>query len=108
LYLRIVRRMKSGEKEKVYADQLVLKSDLEIFKKELLAEFRVIVRDLSRPRQKKWLKSVEVKKKLNISHGKLQTMRNTGAITFTKIGGSLYYDEEDIERMFEKYKIKDR
>jgi hypothetical protein len=38
---------------------------------------------------------------LGISPGTLQTLRLNGTIPFTKIGGVLFYDEEDINRLFE-------
>lgn len=98
--------MKKEENEKVYANQLVLKTDLEELRRSLIAEFRSIVKELSVQKQKQWIKSAEVKKLLNVSHGKLQTMRNSGVISFTKIGGTLYYDADDINKMFEKYKMK--
>lgn len=96
---------RTGEPGKIFADQLILKSDLEQFRRELLGDFREIIKDAIGQRPKKWMKSVEVKKLLKISHGKLQTMRNTGTITYMKIGGSLYYDEDDIQKMFEKNKV---
>ncbi|RRN77387.1 DNA-binding protein, partial [Pseudoxanthomonas sp. SGD-10] len=39
------------------------------------------------------------KKILGISHGFLQTLRDSGTLPFTKIGGSIYYDFEDITKM---------
>lgn len=50
---------------------------------------------------KKWLKSIEVRKLLNISPGTLQNLRINGTLRFTKIGGMLYYKLEDIHKLLE-------
>ncbi|WP_317124667.1 helix-turn-helix domain-containing protein [Albibacterium indicum] len=39
-----------------------------------------------------------------MSHGFLQTLRDTGTLPYTKIGGSIYYDYEDIHAMMEAKK----
>jgi helix-turn-helix protein len=48
---------------------------------------------------KKWLKSYEVKKILNISTGTLQNLRSNGTLPYTKIGGLIYYDAELINKV---------
>lgn len=72
--------------------EFVTKEDLEQFKRELFAELR---RPMHRPQrqaeQKEWLKSYEVRKLLGISPGKLQSLRRTGALRFSKVGGLMYY-----------------
>lgn len=83
---------------------LLMKKYLEEFRKQLLNEIRQIVKENASPSVKKWLKSAEVKKMLDISHGKLQTMRKSGIITFSKIGGAIYYDPHDIDKMFNAHK----
>lgn len=79
---------------------------LDLFKQDVITEVRQIVKDCREPFDKKWMKSFEVRKMLGLSQGKLQTMRNTGIIKYTKIGGSIYYDKEDIMEMFEKNRVK--
>lgn len=76
------------------------------FKIELLKEVRLVAKSSREPFDKKWMKSSEVRAMLGLSHGKLQTMRNTGIIKFTKIGGAIYYDKEDIISMFENNRVK--
>lgn len=80
-------------------DQLLTIGDLEDFKDEMLNEIKLIIKESKGLPGKKWLKSTEVKKLLGISHGFLQTLRDTGTLPFTKIGGSIYYDYEDIHSM---------
>ncbi len=48
---------------------------------------------------KQWLKSNEVRKLLNISPGTLQNLRINGTLTYTKIGGIMYYSYSDIEKV---------
>jgi hypothetical protein len=78
--------------------------DLEEFKKELLIGIQTIVFQNTSVQPKKWLKTYEVKKMLNISHGTLQTLRNNGTIPFSKVGGIIYYDAIEISKVFEARK----
>jgi hypothetical protein len=81
-------------------DQILTQGDLIEFKEDILTEFKRIIREtFSGQPGKKWLKSNEVKKLLGISHGFLQSLRDNGVLPFTKIGGSIYYDYEDITFM---------
>ena len=81
-------------------DQILTQRDLLEFKEDMLQEFKRIIKEcVSGQPGKKWLKSAEVKKLLGISHGFLQSLRDSGVLPFTKIGGSIYYDYEDITFM---------
>lgn len=90
------------------AAQIVTIEDLEQFKTDLLFEFKSIIETqfntapstVEEPK-KNWLKSHQVQRLLGISPGTLQTLRLNGTIPFTKIGGVLFYDEADINRLFE-------
>jgi hypothetical protein len=53
---------------------------------------------------KKWLKTSEVEKLLDLSPGTLQTLRANGTLPHTKLGGTLYYNKEDINKELEKRK----
>jgi len=77
---------------------------LDKFKSEILKEVKSLANKGSF--EKKWMKSIEVRHLLGVSHGKLQTMRNSGIIKFAKIGGSIYYDRQDIIEMFEQNRVK--
>lgn len=50
---------------------------------------------------KRWLKSNEVRKLLDISAGKLQYLRDQKIIPFTKLGGITYYDYQEIIKLME-------
>jgi len=85
-------------------DQLVTLEDLENFKLELLSSIRQLLADNNGRPAKKWLKSAEVRKLLGFSPGKLQSIRDSGLLTFTKIGGNIYYNEDDLFKLFDQNK----
>ncbi len=82
---------------------ILTKEDLQQFKKELLEEItQVLKRENSAGSgDKEWLRSREVRKKLDISPGTLQNLRITGILPFKKIGGSMYYRSSDVDKMME-------
>ena len=82
--------------------QVLTTNDLQEFKIELLEEIRNILTEQKSVTSKKWLKSIEVRKLLNISPGTLQTLRIKGTLPFTKIGGTNYYNFTDIEKLLSK------
>lgn len=80
--------------------ELITKEDLKELENNLLNAIKLI----NKPGQgevKKWLKSVEVRKLLNISPGTLQNLRINGTLRYTKIGGIMYYKLEDINKILE-------
>ncbi len=80
--------------------ELITRDDLKTFKSELLDEIKAIVKP-AQGQSKQWLKSGEVRKLLNISPGTLQNLRINGTLSYTKIGGILYYKLEDIHKTLE-------
>jgi hypothetical protein len=100
--------MDMGEREngRVNRDSLITVEDLKIFKEELLSEFKQILRSAGVQPVKKWMKTDEVRNLLDVSIGTLQTMRINGILPYTKIGGVLYYDYEDIMDMLDSKKAK--
>ncbi|WP_430815896.1 helix-turn-helix domain-containing protein [Carboxylicivirga sp. RSCT41] len=91
-------------REKVYRDQIVTLGDLKEFKEDLLTQLSKIVAENLTP-TKKWIKSAEVRKILGISPGTLQNMRDNGTLPYTKVGGTLFYDIKDIQKMLNKNKV---
>ena len=86
------------------AIEVITREDLNEFRTLLLADLNVMFN--SKPQQEKqWLKSNEVRKMLNISPGTLQNLRVNGTITYTKIGGILYYSSSDLEKLLETNKV---
>ncbi|MDB5006047.1 MAG: transcriptional regulator [Mucilaginibacter sp.] len=80
--------------------ELITREDLREFKDELLIELKQIMQP-GQGQSKKWLKSSEVRKMLNISPGTLQNLRINGTLRFTKIGSIMYYKLEDINKILE-------
>lgn len=80
--------------------ELITREDLREFKNELLNELKQIMQP-GQGQSKKWLKSSEVRKVLNISPGTLQNLRINGTLRFTKIGSIMYYKLEDINKVLE-------
>ncbi len=80
--------------------ELITREDLREFKTELLNELKQIMQP-GQGQFKKWLKSSEVRKMLNISPGTLQNLRINGTLRFTKMGSIMYYKLEDINKILE-------
>lgn len=80
-----------------FANQLVTKEDLHEFKINLLLEIKQILGHA--PESRKWLRSSEVRKLLNISAGTLQTLRVNGTLTYTKVGTIIYYNINEIQKL---------
>ncbi len=80
--------------------EMITREDLKQFKSELLDEIKQIMKP-GQGQSKQWLKSVDVRKMLNISPGTLQNLRIKGTLCYTKIGGMMYYKLEDIHKVLE-------
>ena len=78
---------------------IITKEDLQEFKVELLQDIRDLFH-IKTTEQKLWLRSAEVKELLKISSGTLRTLRANGTLSHTKVGGTLYYNYKDIEKLF--------
>jgi hypothetical protein len=96
------------------ATNVITLEDLEIFKvelkQELISELKTII---GLPENKKvseimgttFLKSYQVKEILKISSGTLQNLRINGTLPFTKIGGTILYSSDDIQRIVDQNKF---
>lgn len=95
------RNEKIGQehKSRVYRDQLVTVGDLEVFKNNLIQELTNLLGETTSAPKKKWLKSSEVKKLLGISTGTLQNLRMNGSLSFSKVGGIIFYDHSEIVKL---------
>jgi hypothetical protein len=84
---------------------IVTVEDLQNFKKELIQEIKKLLSERSATTPvRKWLKSHEVRRLLTISPGTLQHLRVNGTLPFTKIGGVIFYDHDDVQKMLEEHK----
>lgn len=82
------------------AIEILTKNDLIEFRQFLLQDIKEIFKTKN-TQNKQWLKSSEVRKLLNISAGTLQTLRINRTISYTKIGGIIYYGHQDILKVLE-------
>ena len=80
------------------SDLILLENILNDFKKQLLSEFKSELQNFNgtTKSQTKWLKSHQVQRLLGISPGTLQTLRINRTIPYSKIGGTIFYNEEEI------------
>ncbi len=86
------------------AATIITLEDLQNFKKEMLEEMQRILSQRQTAPARKWLKSHEVRRLLLLSPGTLAHLRVNGTLPFTKIGGVIFYDYEDIQKMIETRK----
>lgn len=91
--------------QKPASQRLLTISDLVEFKQQLITDIAKLLRGQATVPEKKWMKSLEVRKLLNISRGTLQNLRVNGTLPYTRIGGVIYYDYEDIQNMIAAHKV---
>ncbi len=85
---------------------IITPKDLVKLKKEPLIEIKTLLDEQKlnteppKP-EKQCIKSHQVQRMLAISPGTLQNLRINGTIPYSKLGGVLLYDKNEIERIFE-------
>ena len=94
--------------QKIFAHQLITVDDLFDFKKQLVQELITALHAHPNFTQKKWMKSHEVRKLLKVSPGTLQTLKSSGILPYTKMGGVHFYDYQDIQNILESGKVNAR
>lgn len=85
--------------------EVITREDLNDFRTKLLNDLKNIILKKQEEKPRQWLKSKEVRALLNISPGTLQNLRINGTLTYTKIGGLMYYDQSDIQNVLNHHKI---
>lgn len=95
-------------KTKSMAATIITTEDLREFKMELLDDIKQLLDNQSGHVAKKWLKSPEVRDLLGISPGTLQNLRINGTLPYTKVGGVLYYDYQEIMQVLEDNRIHNK
>lgn len=76
--------------------EVVSREEFNSFKQEILEALKPI----SNSQNKKFLRSSEVRSMLNISAGTLQNMRINGSLPFSYIGTTIFYDYDEIVKIF--------
>lgn len=79
---------------------IITTDDLREFKIDLLEEFEELMsKYLKTDSPKNWLRSSEVRMKLNISHNTLHNLRKKGIIKAYRLEGIVYFDAAEIDRV---------
>jgi hypothetical protein len=86
------------------AVEVITREDLNQFRTLLLKEMNEIINSKTEF-SKKWLKASEVRELLNISESTLQNLRIHGTLSHTKIGATVYYSTQEIEKLLEQNKV---
>lgn len=84
---------------------IITTDDLREFKMELLDDIKKILTQKTSGALKKYLKSSEVMEMLQISPGTLQNLRINGTLPYSKMGGIIYYDSEDIQKVMNDSRV---
>ena len=86
--------------------EILTTDDLREFKMEMLAEIKQLIDEVSRLNKadKKYLKSLELQEILDMSPASLQNLRNARVLPYSKLGGTIYYDWDDIIQIMNKFK----
>ena len=81
--------------------EIVTKEDLQHFRIALLNDLKeLIVQNIKSERHiPEGYKTKQVRKILDCSNGKLQSLRISGKLRCKKIGGTLYYRRDDVEKL---------
>lgn len=87
------------------AATIITTDELREFKLELLEAFKELLENHGEVQQKKWMKSKEVRDLLGISPGTLQNLRVNGTLPFSKVGGVLYYQYQDVMQVLEQNRV---
>jgi predicted DNA-binding transcriptional regulator AlpA len=74
--------------------EVLSSEDLEKFRQLLLNDIKELIQ-IKQP--KRWLKTNEVMELLGISEVTLQNLRNRKKIPFRKLGGTCYYNAEELD-----------
>jgi hypothetical protein len=78
---------------------IITTDDLREFKMELLDDIKKLLSRQTTGKLKKYLKSSEVMELLQVSPGTLQNLRINGTLPYTKVGGIIYYDAQEIQNV---------
>ena len=81
------------------AVEIITKDDLEQFRIKLIDELKGLLGKAEKQEEKKWLRSKEVRKLLNISTGTLQNLCLNKILHPTKIVGINYYSFDEIKKL---------
>jgi hypothetical protein len=85
--------------------KIVAKDDLQVFRLQLINDFKDLLKTHYNPSQEMSLeryKTHDVRKILKCSVNKLVSLRVSRKIRFKKLGGTVYNNREDVRRLLEE------
>ncbi len=85
---------------------IITTDDLREFKMELLDDIKELLSKQASGTIKKYLKSSEVMEMLKVSPGTLQNLRINGTLPYTKVGGIIYYNTEEIQNVMDANRVQ--
>ncbi|MBU3026093.1 helix-turn-helix domain-containing protein [Zobellia galactanivorans] len=85
---------------------IITTDDLREFKMELLDDIKKLLSKEGTGKLKRYLKSSEVMELLQVSPGTLQNLRINGTLPYTKVGGSIYYDANEIQNIMTANRVQ--
>ncbi|MAD96800.1 MAG: DNA-binding protein [Flavobacteriaceae bacterium] len=85
---------------------IITTDDLREFKVELLDDIKKLLSKQTTGKLKRYLKSSEVMDLLQVSPGTLQNLRINGTLPYTKVGGIIYYDAEEIQNIMTANRVQ--
>jgi hypothetical protein len=77
--------------------EIITREEFDRFKKEILDALQ----PMSQNQNKKYLRSAEMRKMLNVSAATLQNMRVKGTLPYIKIGTTILYDLDKVVEIFD-------
>ncbi len=87
------------------ATEILTTDDLHDFKMQLFGELKKLITENPKTTPKKYLKSAEVMEMLQVSPGTLQNFRINGTLPYTKIGGIILYEYDEILKVLKDNRV---
>jgi hypothetical protein len=86
------------------AVEIVTKDDLQVLRKQLMEDFKAILTQAkpSSQESQEGYKTKHVRKLLGCSNNKLVSLRIARKLRTKKVGGTIYYNKEDVKRLLEE------
>lgn len=93
------------KRKSMFREQILTTDDLHDFKMQLFGELKKLITENPKTTQKKYLKSAEVMEMLQVSPGTLQNFRINGTLPYTKIGGIILYEYDEILKVLKDNRV---
>ena len=81
------------------------REDLKQFRVELIRDLKNAMIEMHALPKRRWIKSHEVLRLLNICPATLQNLRDNGELPYSLLGHTMFYDPADIDKRLEENKV---